>query len=155
MNVVYRPIKKEWLNIPFENEEDRSFFAQLLSKGDEKKLQEQFFDYFDFRSPEIKRKEFNSLRKKLLPILLKRDKGICQLGLIGCEGYQNLVVDHFVPLSSNKLNRKIRGLKTHNGKKPVSQSFGSNNIKNLMIACDHCNSLKKHRFLNPTTRELI
>lgn len=153
-NAIYRHIKKEWVS-EFEYPEDKKFYADLLAGGDEQKLVNDYAEYFDFRPPEIKRHEFNKLRKSLLPILLKRDKGQCQLRFDECEVDRDLVVDHLIPLSSNKLNRKLRGKRTENGKKPKTQSFGSNHLKNLVIACEHCNSWKKHRLFNPLTRELI
>lgn len=153
-NAVYRPIKKEWV-FEFEYPEDKKFYANLLTDGDEQKLVDDYAEYFDFRAPEVKRREFNKLRKSILPILLKRDNGKCQLHFDDCEEDQHLVVDHLIPLSSNKLNRKLRGERTTNGKKPKTQSFGSNHLKNLVIACEHCNSWKKHRIFNPKTRELI
>ncbi|MBK7431316.1 MAG: HNH endonuclease [Bacteroidetes bacterium] len=33
------------------------------------------------------------------------------------------------------------------GKKVATQSFGSNHIDNLVIACANCNNHKKHRIL--------
>ncbi len=141
-------------NLQFEYPEDNDFFATFLTGGDTRKLEREYGEYFDFRDPLAKRREFNLIRKNLLPQLLKRDSGQCQLKFDCCDN-KKLVVDHLIPLSSNKLNRKLRGQKTEDGKKPKAQSFGSNNPKNLLIACDRCNSYKKHRLFNILTKQLI
>lgn len=149
-------VKSSSLEIPFEFPEDRLFFANLLTDGNIKELEMAYAECFDFRSPHMKRSEFNGLRRKIFPEIFKRDKGSCQLRLSCCTKDRGpFVIDHLIPLSSNKLNRKLRGQKQINGKKPKTQSFGSNNIKNLVLACESCNSFKKHRFLNPKTRALI
>jgi len=142
--------------IPFEFPEDRAFFAELLTENNISRLENEYAEFFDFRSPDLKRREFNGHRGIIFSEIFKRDKGQCQLRLSGCTHDKGpFVIDHFIPLSSNKLNRKLRGQKQKNGKKPKTQSFGSNNIKNLVLACESCNSLKKHRFLDPITRVLI
>ncbi len=138
----------------FEYIDDKNFFVNFLSYGDLQKLEREYTDYFDFRDPTTKRREFNLLRKKLLPTLLKRDNNQCQLKFDCCDN-KNLVIDHFIPLSSNKLNRKLRNMKNLNNKKPKAQSFGSNDPKNLLVACERCNSYKKHRFYNPITKEIV
>ncbi len=138
----------------FEFKEDEEFFVNFLTGGDKLKLAKEFSQFFDFRDPSIKRGELNSLRKNLLPILMERDKNTCQLRLAGCTNSE-FQIDHIVPLSSNKLNVFIRGMKMVGGKKAKTQSFGSNNIKNLVLACKSCNAVKKHRLFNPKTKDLF
>lgn len=65
-----------------------------------------------------------------------------------CDIERGINVDHLIPLSSNKLNKELRQLKALKGKKVLTQSFGSNNLSNLVLACKKCNSYKKHRFLS-------
>ncbi|MDX1535967.1 MAG: hypothetical protein R3346_04380 [Candidatus Spechtbacterales bacterium] len=133
----------------FEHTEDREFFIKLLANGDEKEFEKRFKDYFDFRDPSTKRKEFNSLRNKILSQLTNEYGSRCQLQLNdNCKLDQGLVVDHLIPLSTNKLNKNLRNLKPEKGKKVKAQSLGSNNLKNLVIACDACNNYKKHKILN-------
>lgn len=141
-------------SVTFEYPKDESFFASFLTQGNLDALEREYGECFDFRDSIVKRREFNLLRKMLLPQLLERDHGKCQLRFDCCDD-KKLVVDHLIPLSSNKLNRKLREQKEVDGKKPKSQSFGSNNLKNLLIACERCNSYKKHRLFNPVTRELL
>lgn len=101
---------------------------------------------FDSRDPKIKRREFNSQRNKLLEQLLQERGERCQLELSeNCEG--KLVLDHQIPISSNEVNKHIRHIKPEKGKKIPSESFGSNHPDNLLIACEKCNSFKKHRFV--------
>lgn len=128
----------------FEYKEDEVFFRSLLGKP--------FSLYktlFDFKSPSIKREEYLKQREKLLDILHKRDKGVCQLQLNDrCTHDKEITIDHVIPLSSNILNKQIRHIARTTYKKVPSQSFGSNHIHNLILACANCNKHKKHRFLD-------
>jgi len=54
------------LNLQFEHPEDRRFFIDLLTGGDEQKFEAEFLNCFDFREPAIKPKEFNALGRKRL-----------------------------------------------------------------------------------------
>lgn len=56
-----------------------------------------------------------------------------------------LVLDHFIPLSSNTLNKLLRKLWAKPGRKVPTQSFGSNHPDNLVLACQRCNAYKKQR----------
>jgi len=56
-------------------------------------------------------------------------------------------VDHYIPLSTNELNKKLRNLKAEPGKKVKSQSFGSNDLDNFTLACSRCNGFKKHKII--------
>lgn len=141
---------KEMKQIDFEYPEDRDFFISFLADGDEKKFENEFKEYFDFRDPKIKRIEFNLLRPKLFQELVDRDGLKCQLRIHpDCNKTAVFQVDHVVPLSTNELNKKIRHVKRTAWRKVPAQSFGSNNIKNLIIACKRCNAFKKHRLIKP------
>lgn len=110
--------------------------------------QEYFENMFDFRIPNIKRKEFNKIRNQRLE-KLKHQHGLkCMLNLECCDLESGTAVDHLIPISSNKLNKELRDLKAEKGKKVKTQSFGSNHIDNLIIACSNCNNRKKHRMLD-------
>lgn len=132
----------------FEYTEDRKYFADIFCNGDILKLERGYKEFFDFRPNKVKRVEFNKLKPKLFKSLIKSRGDCCELSLVsGCTRNKNLVIDHFVPLSTNKLNKEIRKMKPGNGRKVVSQSFGSNNLCNLRIACGKCNGFKKHKIL--------
>lgn len=134
----------------FEYPEDREFFANLLADGNNARLEKDFSDYFDFRHPAIKRWEFNKTKKKLLAELILEHGGKCQLRIHpDCSKEKIWEPDHIVPLSTNELNKKLRGIKRTGIEKVLAQSFGSNHIKNLTLSCKRCNSFKKHRLIIP------
>lgn len=54
-----------------------------------------------------------------------------------------------MPLSSNVLNKQLRGFRANNGKKAPTQSFGSNHPTNFVLSCTRCNAFKKNKI--PTT----
>ena len=90
----------------------------------------------------------NRIRNKIL-YTLKNQHGIkCMLKLECCDLESGTAIDHMIPISSNKLNKELRNLKAEKGRKVKTQSFGSNHIDNLIIACNNCNNRKKHRMLN-------
>ena len=130
----------EYMKVPDEDKEtlEKNFFDSLnLNLSD---------NHFDSRDPLIKRKEFNSQRNKLLKQILKEREAECQLKLLEqCEG--NIVLDHMIPLSSNYLSKHLHKEKAEKGKKVAAQSFGSNHLDNLLLACEKCNNYKKHRFI--------
>lgn len=130
----------------FEFLEDKQFFADLLCSGDTSVLETEHINLFDFRSPSLKRKEFNRMRPKFFKELIAKHGKVCQLHITPkCNLEKGLAIDHFIPLSSNELNKKLRHLKALPGKKVLSQSFGSNSIQNLLLACNRCNNYKKYR----------
>jgi hypothetical protein len=131
----------------FEYIEDKKYFEKLLLIENSVPV-DVFPTLFDFRSPIIKRKEFNSLRDSLLSRLIEHYGCKCMLNLDGCNIQSGIAVDHLIPLSSNKLNKEIRNLSAEKGRKVKTQSFGSNHINNLVIACNNCNNSKKHRILS-------
>lgn len=134
--------------LKFEYPEDYKFFLNLLSNGKDKLFNKKFKDYFDFRDPKIKRKEFNVIRNRTFEELKKKYGLKCQLKIhLYCSKIKKFDIDHFIPLSTNELNKKIRHMIGKPGHKVPAQSFGSNNIKNLLIACSRCNSYKKHRIM--------
>ena len=132
----------------FQYKADYKFFLDKLAGGDEGLFKRKYLRMFDFRSPIIKRREFNLVRKKIFKELISKYGKKCQLRIHpDCSRDKKFDVDHFIPLSSNKLNKSLRKLKPEVGKKVLSQSFGSNDISNLRIACGRCNSLKKHKII--------
>ena len=141
--------------IQFDFPEDRTFFEELLCTDGE--TISQYQRLFDFRDPSLKRKEFNRQRPALLQILTDRQGLNCALNFEDiCDLQSGLNIDHIIPLSTNKLNKELRGLIPEKGKKVKSQSFGSNNLENLILTCKNCNNHKKHRLLeNLKLRALI
>ncbi len=127
--------------------EDQKFFQELLcNEGEEFSRYEPLFD---FRSPDIKRREFKKIVKRARLELEKFYGRVCQLRCSDmCDIESGINIDHVIPLSSNKLNKELRQIKALKGKKVLTQSFGSNHISNLILACKKCNSYKKHRFLS-------
>lgn len=132
----------------FEYPEDQEFFAHLLTDGSIEFLEKEYKDLFDFRHPAIKRWEFDKTRKKVLQALIEQYKGECQLCIHPeCDTSSGLEPDHIIPLSSNVLNKELRGQKRTSSAKVESQSFGSNHPRNLTLACKRCNAVKKHHIL--------
>ena len=142
--------------VPFENIEDLDYFETLFKMHGGVKSNA---DYFDFREPTIKRKEFNKLAKKVRDELISKYGLVCQLNLISSCTNTPDHVDHFIPLSSNELNKKLRHMGTSKVdgkvKKAPTQSFGSNHNVNFVLACAKCNNHKKHRFPSAETIEHI
>lgn len=119
-----------------------------MSNGISGILIQKYGDYFDFRNSAIKRKEFTKIRNQIFKTLVSKIGLICQLKIHpDCSKIKKFNVDHYIPLSSNELNKKLRNITGASGKKVESQSFGSNNIKNLKIVCSRCNAFKKHRMV--------
>lgn len=136
--------------INFEYPEDREYFANLLANGDIEKLDRDFSDLFDFEHPAIKREKFNKIKKKVLQELMEKYNGECQLKIHeDCSKVEKFEVDHIIPLSSNELNKKLRGMTRISSEKVERQSFGSNNMRNMVLACKRCNAFKKHRMFLP------
>lgn len=135
--------------INFEYPEDREYFANLLANGDIEKLDRNFSDLFDFEHPAIKREKFNKIKKKILKELIEKYGNECQLKIHpDCSKELIFEPDHIIPLSSNELNKKLRGMSRFSSEKVERQSFGSNNMKNMVLACKRCNAFKKHKFLD-------
>jgi len=132
----------------FQYKADYNFFLNKLARGDLDLFKKKFLKMFDFRLPTIKRKEFNLIRNKVFKELVLKYGKKCQLNIHpDCSKEKKFDVDHFIPLSSNELNKNLRKLKPEIGKKILSQSFGSNDISNLRIVCKRCNSFKKHKII--------
>ena len=131
----------------FKFPEDKKYFTDLLCIGNESIGK--YSDLFDFREPSVKRREFGGLRNRFLKKFIEEKGKICELNIPEkCDINSGFQIDHLIPLSSNKLNKEIRKLKPEKGKKIITQSFGSNHEKNLLLVCKNCNANKKHRFLN-------
>lgn len=148
----------------FEFKEDLKYFQKIFPK-EIMENEEVFMSFFDFRDPKtnwIKRKEFNKIKKQVKEDLIKKHGEVCQLWYNNmncrCDLDSGFVVDHFIPVSSNKLNKELvrrqKTTKDKNGKtvKVKTQSLWSNHPNNLIIACNVCNNHKKHRI---PTKELI
>jgi hypothetical protein len=130
----------------FESPEDKRYFHDLLCASGEDLSR--YASLFDFRPPTIKRREFDCQRARLRSELVKRYGHVCQLRYSDkCDIQSGIVIDHLIPLASNKLNKELRHLPALPSKKVASQSFGSNHPNNLVLACLHCNNHKKHRLL--------
>lgn len=142
--------------MPFEFPEDREFFLNFLARGDERLFEEKYSRYFDFRDPETKRKEFNSARKKIYEKFISERGLKCQLNIVSdCSESGEFAVDHFIPLKSNELNKKLRGMVREGSEKVPAQSFGSNHPDNLLLACKECNREKGYLFWKPAYRVLL
>lgn len=132
----------------FQYRADYDYFLNALANGDVNLFENKFSKLFDFRDPKIKRAEFNKQRNDIFKKFVKVHGKTCQLSLCSdCCNIKKYHIDHYIPLSTNELNKKLRGMKPVNGKKVPSQSFGSNDMDNLRIACERCNSHKKHRII--------
>lgn len=135
------------MGIEFEHNEDKDFFKNLLC--DENENIEKYSFLFNFSDPRIKRREFTKKYNKILKYLLDYYGNVCQLNIdMKCNVDDGIVVDHIIPISSNKLNKVLRKMNKEPGKKIRTQSFGSNDIKNLIISCKKCNSTKQNGFLD-------
>ncbi len=129
----------------FEYNEDKEFFRELLKPVGGLDANH---DLFDFRDPQIKRREFGKLRKEIFRKLIRNRGNTCELKWdSNCTGSAENV-DHIIPLSSNKLNKALRKIVPKSSKKVASQSFGSNYERNFALACAKCNASKKHKFLS-------
>lgn len=125
----------------FEFPEDRKYFESLFGVSNI----DQCSDFFDFRDPKVKRKEFSLIRKKVFANLIEKHGFVCQLSCHEDCLQKPTQVDHLIPLATNQLNKKSRRLNALPRKKVVAQSFGSNNPINLILACSRCNAFKKHK----------
>lgn len=104
--------------------------------------------HFDGRDPKVKRAEFNAQRHKIFSALVAKLGYVCQLRLAsGCGRSGIFNVDHLVPLSTNELNKQLRGVRAAPGRKVAAESLGSNYASNLVLACEECNNFKKHRLV--------
>ena len=134
----------------FKYPEYEQFFRDLLCEVGEDLSK--YASLFDLREPpNVKRRELTRQKYKRAWNQLEEKYGrICQLQFVeGCEIHNPVAIDHVIPLSSNVLNKHLRKSKPLvAGKKVPTESFGSNDISNLVLACAKCNSNKKHRFLD-------
>jgi hypothetical protein len=70
-------------------EKDKLFFENLLCDKDEKI--EKFSKLFDFRNPYQKRKEFTSIRNKILDQFITQKGKICELSFPNTKFPQHLL----------------------------------------------------------------
>lgn len=126
--------------------EDLEYFLKRF--GVEKEEAERIAPFFDRRPALKKRREFNAICAKAKADLLQRFGPTCMLGYAGvCDPASGWEVDHLIPLQSNVLNKQLRGMERVQPKKVPSQSYGSNEPCNLILACRRCNGHKKNLFL--------
>jgi 5-methylcytosine-specific restriction endonuclease McrA len=135
------------MEISFQYPEDRTFFEELLIGERIDLTITDFYHLFDFRSPSEKRNEYNRIRKDRFAELKQHNGLVCLLGLDCCDPDSGFVIDHLIPISTNKLNKQLRLQQAERGKKVKTQSFGSNHIDNMIIACRKCNGRKMNGFL--------
>jgi 5-methylcytosine-specific restriction endonuclease McrA len=134
--------------LDFKQVEDQFWFKVLLKDIQQYQL------LFDFRNPFEKRNEYKQLRNKILAEKIKEHGIVCQLHYQDvCDINSGITLDHVIPLSSNILNKSLRGMKPNQGKKVPAESYGSNHPHNLILACMACNAHKKHRM--PSREEII
>ena len=126
----------------FDHSEDRDHFDTVLENLGGVDANSHLFD---FRDPDLKRKEFNAIRDAVYAELKRRYGTSCQLRCHEDCGSVGTVVDHLIPLSSNVLNKKLRGMKATADKKAPTQSFGSNHPDNFVLACRRCNAFKQSK----------
>ena len=139
----------------------QKYFHEILCKDGE--TLKQYRKMFDTkRTPEEKRKEFNKKYDELFERLRKeaglksKEKCKCMLQYAeDCDIKSGVEIDHIIPLKSNQLNKEIKHTKTQKGRKVESESFGSNDISNLIICCKNCNSKKKHIILERNEMQKI
>ena len=131
----------------FQYTEDGEFFALLLTNGDNDEFRAQHIFKFDFREPSIKRADFDKLKKSTMEEFAELGRTKCELRLVSDCDSQSLSLDHIIPLSSNELNKHLRKMTAPQGKKVPAQSYGSNDPRNFLVACEKCNGFKKHRFI--------
>lgn len=131
------------------SEYDQYFRERFCEEGE---CLSKYAALFDLREPAgIKRPELSPQKYKQAWDALENKHGrVCQLQYCKeCEINNPTVIDHVIPLSSNVLNKESRkSLPISPGKKVAAESFGSNDISNLVLACTKCNANKKHRFLD-------
>lgn len=131
----------------FEYPDDEQFFALLLADGNKGELRTKFLHRFDFRDPSFKRAVFDKSKRLVMEEMAKEGRTKCELRLVADCDSQKLVLDHIIPLSSNELNKHLRKMVAPQGKKVPTQSLGSNDRRNFLIACTKCNNFKKHRLI--------
>jgi 5-methylcytosine-specific restriction endonuclease McrA len=135
-----------WYKMKFIYKEDEIYFKSLLQDVNE----EAFTSLFDCSSPLEKRKAFDKNKKAIFDRLNDIQSAVCLLGFKGvCDRTKGIEIDHIIPLSSNSLNKALRHMKAvEKGRKVKSESYGSNDMNNLILVCKPCNQHKKHRLLN-------
>ena len=115
---------------------------------------------FDFETPStVKRKR----TPKLDDVRLFRGTDRCMLemppsvstrGRSWCCTGRAEVVDHVVPLSSNRLRKELR-VAAEAGRKVATQEIGSAHMSNLVGACEACNSRKIQTLQGSLIRRIL
>ena len=139
--------------VNFRDEQEKQFFMELLC-SDQDSIND--FGYlFDFREPKDKRSEFNRKRSRILAFLIDTEGANCILHFGNCDLKSGYNIDHIIPISTNIINKHVHKMPAEKGKKVKTESYGSNDIYNLRIACQNCNLEKKHRFLTREEMKVI
>lgn len=143
------------MGIPGLAPEYEGFFVMRLC--DEGEDLDRYGMLFDLSDPAKKRAAFARICAPMKATLIQKVGLVCMLrSSRDCDPSSGLEIDHLIPLSSNKLNKEIRGAAKSmiidgHLKKAPTESFGSNHPRNLALACKRCNAEKKHRFLDRQT----
>jgi 5-methylcytosine-specific restriction endonuclease McrA len=117
-------------------------------------------DLFDFDRPtSVKR----ALTAKLPDVVHFRGTDRCMLEMpphvntrgrsVCCTGRAD-VVDHVVPLSSNRLRKELR-VAAEPGRKVPTQEIGSAHMSNLVGACKACNRRKQQTLKGSFIRRVL
>ena len=112
----------------------------------------EFPDLFDFETSVTKKRARTA---SLRSVIEYRGTTSCMIAYPGnwtnsrqekrsCSGRAE-VVDHLVPISSNRIGKEL-GVRAKAGKKVPTQDIGSAHISNLIVACAACNSRKLQSF---------
>lgn len=135
-------------DLRFEYPDDARYFAARLCRLGE--TIDEYYFHFDFRAKPEKRREFDRAKRRLIGAYEGEYGRVCQLQIAteGCSFERGLVLDHLIPLESNELNKRIRGMAHEVGRKVPQQSLGSNDPRNLVLACARCNSRKLNSIPN-------
>jgi hypothetical protein len=132
--------------LKFDFPEDKFFFEKLFCQSGEPI--ETYATYFDFRVPRIKKEEFEQIKEQLQTQMFEQLGEHCALSFHHvCNPKSGMVVDHYIPLASNELNKHLRKMKPSQYKLVPSQSFGSNHQDNIILVCQNCYRHRKHRFV--------
>jgi 5-methylcytosine-specific restriction endonuclease McrA len=117
-------------------------------------------DLFDFETPSSVKRAITSKRAD---VFLFRGTDRCMLEMpphvstrgrsVCCTGRAE-VVDHVVPLSSNRLRKELR-VAAEPGRKVPTQEIGSAHMSNLVGACKACNNRKLQSLNGPMIRRIL
>lgn len=138
------------MSIDFLSPEEKKWFEDLLCA--EGQSLEIYSDLFDSRSKREKKNEYKRLKEELKVKLVQQYGLNCQLAFpekcTSITDESQIEIDHIIPLDSNTLNKKLHKIPRPFPKKVPQQSFGSNSLLNLVVACPACNGHKMNNLLS-------